>query len=344
MRQALITRFRRDLSGLCLSEANIPALSKERPVLVRVEAACINPVDVQMLSGKAKILLSAPPPLPFGVEFFGRVERVLSDSSIDLKEYGVGTRVMGYTGISAPRAFAEFLAASPCEIASLPADEILPDIDIWAAAPLNGITALQSLQFGKADSESRILVHGAGGGVGSMALQIAKKMGAVVLATASASDLEWVRENGASQVVDYRDFASQAGKGPFQNLDMVLDIAGGATLKSSKRCLKPGGSLVSTAAPPSPEDLRIAGVRLNPLFRAILGVMDWRAQRSARSSTHRFKALVAHPTSEDLKQLVSLIRAGVRPRIGRTYPFTELSVAFQAVHSRTSKNKTVIRI
>jgi NADPH:quinone reductase-like Zn-dependent oxidoreductase len=204
-------------------------------VLVRVRAAAINPVDGSVRSGRYSLL--GEPPFILGWDISGTVE-ALGPGVTGLK---VGDAVFGM-----PRFPKQ--AAAYAELAVSPADEIAPKpqgIDhIHAAAlPLAGLTAWQGLvRHGGLKQGQRVLIHAAAGGVGHLAVQIAKAHGAYVIATASSEKLDFVRKLGADEVIDYTkgDFVDSIG-----NIDLVLETVGGEHAQRSLQVLKAGGTLVS---------------------------------------------------------------------------------------------------
>ncbi|MBZ9678755.1 NADP-dependent oxidoreductase [Mesorhizobium sp. ES1-1] len=208
---------------------------KQGEVLVRVRGAGINPVDGAVRGGHYPLL--GEPPFILGWDVSGTVE-ALGAGVTGLK---VGDAVFGMPLF--PRQ-----AAAYAELAVAPADEIAmkpAGIDhIHAAAlPLAGLTAWQGLvRHGGLEQGQRVLIHAAAGGVGHLAVQIAKARGAYVIATTSPQKLDFVRTLGADEVIDYTkgDFADAVG-----DLDLVLEPIGGEHAERSLRVLKPGGILVS---------------------------------------------------------------------------------------------------
>ncbi|MDX8536290.1 NADP-dependent oxidoreductase [Mesorhizobium abyssinicae] len=208
---------------------------KAGEVLVRVSAAGINPVDGAVRGGHYPLL--GEPPFILGWDISGTIEALGPDVS-GLK---VGDQVFGMPHF--PKQ-----AAAYAELAVAPADEIAPKPDsidhIHAAAlPLAGLTAWQGLvRHGGLRKGQRVLVHAAAGGVGHLAVQIAKVLGAHVIATASPDKLDFVRSIGADEVIDYTsgDFTEKV-----RDVDLVLDAIGGDHADKSLKVVRDGGVLVS---------------------------------------------------------------------------------------------------
>ena len=329
MKQLRIHKFSRDFSGLRLDDVEAPAVTEQRPLLVRVKASSINPVDIKMVTGESKALMQGRLPIAFGVDFCGVVEKLHPSA----RGFSIGDHVIGYTGIATPRAFSEWLAAHPSEVARV--DQSL-SFDGLGAIPLNALTAYQALRFGSITKGSRVLIHGGGGGVGSMAIQIAKTMGAEVFTTASRKDFEYLNSLGVNHCIDFKseDFSTK-----LRDLDFVLDIMGGAILKKSAKCVRKGGTIVSTSAAPHPDELLKAGLKLNPVLRSILRLMNEINMRRARSQGVQFKATVTHPNSDDLKAITDLVHAGLSARVGAKIQFRELPVFLKESSEEHSQPK-----
>jgi NADPH:quinone reductase-like Zn-dependent oxidoreductase len=235
--------------ALCLEEMPPPAPAPDE-LLVRVHAAGVNPCDWKMCEGSF-----GPVPMPhtLGCDFSGAVEAL----GRGVTGFSVGQPVFGH---SDGGAFAEMAVIGTGSVVPKP-----PSIeDIQAAAtPLSALAAWQAL-FELADIRAgqQILIHGAAGGVGMFAVQLALRHGAHVIATASGRNLAFLRQLGAQQVIDHN-------AGRFEDivkgLDVVLDLVGGETQDRSWKVLKNGGRLVSTVSPPSQNKAFLCGVRAHML-------------------------------------------------------------------------------
>jgi NADPH:quinone reductase-like Zn-dependent oxidoreductase len=224
----------------------------DKEVLVRVHAAGINPVDWKIREGQLQGMLHHTLPLVLGWDVSGVVESVGSA----VTRFKVGDEVFSRPDISRDGAYAEFIIIVESEVALKP-----KSIDhIHAAAlPLAGLTVWQSL-FDAAGltAGQRVLIHAAAGGVGSLAVQLAKWKGACVIGTASEHNHDFLRELGVDQPVDYKTVRFEEA---VQSVDVVLDTMGGDVQERSWKVLKRGGILVSIASPPSAETAAANGVR-----------------------------------------------------------------------------------
>jgi NADPH:quinone reductase-like Zn-dependent oxidoreductase len=216
-------------------------------VLVRVHAAGVNPIDWKVRQG---LMGALPLPRTLGSDFAGVVEALGSDGT----GLFAGQSVFGYS--ESGGAFAELIAVPVTNLAPK-----APSMDFVeaAAAPLSALTAWQAL-FEVADIQrgQKILIHGAAGGVGMFAVQLALRHGAWVIATASSRNLPMLVRLGANQVIDHN---ATRFEDAVKNVDVVLDLVGGETLDRSWKALKNGGRLVSTVSTPSPAKALLCGAR-----------------------------------------------------------------------------------
>ncbi|WP_214472199.1 NADP-dependent oxidoreductase [Mesorhizobium sp. dw_380] len=275
--------------------ANQPDPSpKSGEVLVRIKAAGLNPVDGAVRAGYYPLL--GEPPFILGWDISGTVE-ALGAGVTGLK---VGDEVFGM-----PRFPKQ--AAAYAELAAVPADEIAPkpkgaDHIQAGALPLAGLTAWQGLvRHGALKSGQRVLVHAGAGGVGHMAVQIAKARGAWVAATASPDKLDFVRKLGADQVIDYTrgDFAEEV-----RDIDLVLEPMGGEHAERSLKVVKRGGVLVS-----------------------LLDVSD-AAKAKASAQGIRVERMSVVPDREGLLELSQLVEAKkLVVHVARSFPLDQAGAA-----------------
>jgi NADPH:quinone reductase-like Zn-dependent oxidoreductase len=216
-------------------------------ILVRVHAAGVNPVDWKVREGYLKQRVNYALPLIPGWDFSGVVE----ETGPSISGFEEGDEVYGRPDIVRNGTYAEYVVVKESEAAFKP-----KSIDhIHAAAiPLASLTAWQSLFDAAGLKEGQtVLIHGAAGGVGHFAVQLAKWAGANVIGTASKSNQDFLRELGADTTIDYQATKFEDVTG---NVDVVFDTIGGDTQKRSWKVLKKGGILVSIVSPPSEEEAR----------------------------------------------------------------------------------------
>jgi NADPH:quinone reductase-like Zn-dependent oxidoreductase len=240
-------------------------------VLVRVQAIGLNPLEARLRAGEFPLI--GTPPFVLGWDISGVVE----DSPLTWR-FRPGDEVFGMPLFPrAANAYAEVVAAPALHLVRKPAS--LSHVEA-AALPIVGLTAWQGLvDLAGVTEGDRVLVHGGGGGVGHVAIQIAKALGAYVITTASGSKREFVEGFGADEVIDYTkvDFAEVV-----RDVDVVLDTIGGDTARRSLGVLRPGGHLVTAVADEDAEliatfeaaGLRFSGVAVDPDPAAMRGLVD----------------------------------------------------------------------
>src|SRR5512146_8729 len=237
--------------GMVYERAPRPRL-ESGDVLVEVYAAGLTPAELTWKetwadhSGKSRL------PIIPSHEVSGIVAAV-GEGVADLEP---GAEVYGLTDFSRDGAAAEFVAVRAADLSPKPRS--IGHLHT-AAMPLSALTAWQALfDHGGLTAGKRVLIHGAAGGVGSFAVQLARANGAEVIAVASGRNRDFLRDLGANTVVDYE---SARFEDVAHGVDLVLDAVGGETLKRSWAVLKPGATLVSIAEPPPEQDARRAGAR-----------------------------------------------------------------------------------
>lgn len=221
-------------------------------VLIRVHAAGVNPVDWKTRSGCLRGKRDYSMPLILGWDVAGVVEEV----GAGVTGIQVGEAVYALADLTRDGAYAEYITVAASKVATKPTAINFVQA---AAVPLAALTAWQSLfELANLSATQTVLIHGAAGGVGSYAVQLAKWRGAKAIATASASNADFLRELGADAVVDYQ---ATRFEDVVSNVDVVLDTIGGDTQSRSWGVLKPSGVLVSTLGLPSAETAAKYGVR-----------------------------------------------------------------------------------
>jgi NADPH:quinone reductase-like Zn-dependent oxidoreductase len=295
-------------------------------VLLRVRAAAVNPYDWHVLRGDPRIArlspmigLTRPAARIAGVDAAGQVEAV----GPDVHGQAVGDEVLGFVR----GAFAEYAVAAAGMVVpkppSLSAEEA-------AALPMAGTTALRGVRdVGAVRSGTRLLVIGAGGGIGTFAVQIAAALGAEVTGVCSTSKLDLVRSLGAQHVVDHT--VEDVTERP-ERYDVVLDNVGHHPLRRIRRVLTPDGTLVLNGGG-SPG--RVFGA-VGTLVRATL--LD-------RVVRQRLLPLPTRTDRAELLALTDLVTAGrLRPVVDRTYALPDVAEALRRVEAGHARGKLVVTI
>jgi NADPH:quinone reductase-like Zn-dependent oxidoreductase len=319
--KALVQEGRGSADVLHVRDIPKPEVTEGR-VLVRMRAASVNALDWHTTHGGwlldviAKLMRQQDEPVR-GVDVAGTVEAV----GPNVTRFKPGDDVFG----SAPAAFAEYVRGREDRLLLKPRD--LP-FEQAATLGVAGRTALQGLRdHAQVKPGQRVLIHGAGGGVGTFAVQIAKALGAHVTAVTGPRNVDMTRSLGADEVIDYskEDFARRP-----ERYDAVIDIAATRPLSTLRGVLTPNGIFVLVGAPKSGGWIGIFGRIVNVMVRQkVLG--------------QRVKFFVAQTGLEDLEYLKDLIEAGkLRPAIDRTYPLSEAREAVRYLGTGQARAKVVI--
>jgi len=279
-------------------------------VLVRVRAASINPVDWKTAEGKYPLKEADQLPFALGRDLAGTIEAVGTRAHNMLSH---GDRVFAFIGQDRG-AQGDYVVVKAVELVGMP-----PSLDFAAAAAagLVSMTAWQGLfDHGGLKAGHRVLIHGGAGGVGHLAVQLAKWKGATVYATAGEGDLDFVRSIGADEVIDYKN---QRFEDMATDMDLVFDTQGGETQERSLATLKKGGMLVSTLEP-NEAKAKEAGVRIAPRYHA-------------------------EPNAEQLGQVADLMADGtLRIEVARTFPFAEVREAYRFTKEGHPRGKVVLTL
>lgn len=297
------------LETLVYEDAPIPEPGEDE-ILIRTHAASVNPVDWKIRDGYGKDNFKHHLPLILGWDVAGIVE----ETGSKVEQFQPGEAVYGYTSLFRDGAYAEFMIAKQTEIALKPTSV---DFIEAAAIPVAALTAGQAI-FDTAglDANQTVLIHGASGGVGSMAVQLAKAKGAYVIGTASARNADFVRELGADEIIDYQKTKFET---VVRDVDVVLDTIGGDTQERSFGVLRKDGFLVSIVSPPSEETAASHGVR-----SAMVGVQ---------------------PNGAQLKHIAALVDSKkLNIYVETVLPLSEVRQAHEMSQSGRTRGKIVLQV
>jgi alcohol dehydrogenase len=235
--------------------ASVPSISSGK-ILVSVKAAGVNPADWKIRDGGLQQLVSLQFPSTLGMDFSGVIKQV--GEGISSSDFKLGDEVYGQAGVinGGSGAFAEMALAKMESIAHKPKRLSHEEA---AALPLVGVSAWWALRddIGLSNGQ-KILIHGGAGGIGSIAIQLAKNLGAYVATTVSTNDKQFVQELGADVVIDYK---TQTFEDLLHDYDAVFDTVGGETYRRSFKTLKRGGIIVSMLEQPNSEPMNQYGVK-----------------------------------------------------------------------------------
>jgi NADPH:quinone reductase-like Zn-dependent oxidoreductase len=298
-----------DRNVLRYEECTVPQMLDDE-ILIKVIATAINPIDWKVRQGLLKDIDPHDFPLILGWDFAGVVENIGND----VTTFSPGDCVYARPDSTRNGSYAEYIAVRANEIAPKP--KTISFVDA-AALPLASIAAWESVvQCGEIGEEKSILIHGAAGGVGSIAVQLAKWKGAHIIATTSEDSRELVESLGADEIIDYKsvNFADVV-----HDVDVVFDTIGGQVQEDSWAVLRPGGLLVSIVQPP--------------------------AQERASQSGLQGKFVRIQPNAPILKELATLVDTGVvRPIVGTEFSLKDIAKAHALGESGRARGKTVIHV
>jgi NADPH:quinone reductase-like Zn-dependent oxidoreductase len=281
----------------------------ENEVLVRVQTASVNPVDLKTLAGKYPLIGEDKLPYTLGRDFAGVVERVGGG----VTRWKPADPVYGFVG-QGQGAYAQCVLVDEHALARPPKDA---DPFTAGAVPLAALTAWQGLfEHGALESGERVLIHGGAGGVGHFAVQFARYKGAEVFVTASGDGLDFVRELGADHVIDY---SSQRFEDIAQDVDLVFDLVGGEAQTRSWAVVAAGGALISTLTEPSQVEA---------------------SRRGAHAARY-----TAQPNGAQLAAIASLIQERkVVVKVVETYPFDATPQALARQKEGHVRGKLVVDV
>jgi len=295
-----------DESVLDYTDVERPAPQADE-VLVKVHVAAVNPVDWKIRDGLGE-MFGLQPPIILGCEIAGTVEAIGGD----VKDFQQGDAVYGYIGSHAG-GYAEYAIAKADEIAPKP--ESL-DFENAAAIAVGALTSWQAIfDLANLQNGQRILITGASGGVGSLAVQLAKAKGAFVIGTASGKNEAFVRGLGADEFIDY---TKKKFEELVKDVDVVFDTVGGDTLTQAFQTLKKGGFLVTTVQPPPEEKAKEFGVNAS--------------------------MVEAQPSAKQLAEINQLIDEGkLKTHIATVLPLAEVKKAHQLSKSGRTRGKIILK-
>jgi len=280
-------------------------------VLIRVHAAGINPVDYKTRAGNGIVgnFSASPFPLILGWDVAGVIE------ASGTSEFPNGTPVygmIGFPGVGA--AYAEYAVADPHELARMPRNL---DFVNAAGLPLAVLTAWQALfDAGNLQPGQRILIHAAAGGVGHLAVQLAKWHGAYVIGTASRANEQYLRTLGVDQFIDYttQRFEAEAGE-----VDFALNTVDSEIATRSLDVVKPGGKLISITGRPDP---------------SLAAARNIEAQN-----------ILVKGNGQQLAQIAMLIEQGIiKPMVETTFPLAEAAKAHLLIETGHTRGKIVLTV
>ena len=280
-------------------------------VLVKVKSISVNPVDTKVREGKGLYAaLKDASPIILGWDIAGVIQASRSES------FKPGDEVFGMVNFPGHgKAYAEYVAAPASQLAIKPVNVSFEEA---AASTLVALTAWQALVTnGKVEAGQRVLIHAAAGGVGHIAVQLAKHLGAIVTGTSSSKNKDFVLGLGVDRHIDYRGFDWQIQP---REYDFVLDTIGGYNIDNSIAVTREGGTIISIPT----------------------GLSDQVSERAKEKRVNGYFILVKS-SGDDIKQIASLLEKGViKPHVSQSFDFSQIREAHLQIESGRTVGKVVV--
>ena len=307
---------------------------RDDDVLVQIHAAGVNLLDSKIRDGEFKLILPYRLPLILGNDAAGVIVKV----GPKVRRFKPGDEVYARPHQNRIGTFAEFIAMNEADVAMKPKNLTMEEA---ASIPLVGLTAWQVLiERANLKRGQKVLIHAGSGGVGTLAIQLAKHVGATVATTTSAANADLVKKLGADIVIDYKkdDFEKV-----LNGYDVVLNSLGKDTLEKSLSVLKPGGKLISISGPPDADFAKENGS--NWFLQQVMRLLSFGIRTKAKRQRVSYSFLFMRANGHQLSEITSLIEAGIiRPVIDRVFPFEATKEALTYIETGRSKGKVVVKV
>ena len=308
---------------------------KENEVLVQIHAAGVNLLDSLLRNGDFKIFLPYKTPFKLGHDVAGVIIKI----GAGVSKFKVGDEVYARPADYNMGTFAEQIAISENDVALKPKNIAMEEA---ASIPLVGLTAWQALvEMAGLKKGQKVFIQAGSGGVGTIAIQLAKYLGATVATTTSAGNMAWVKSLGADVVIDYKteDFETI-----LKDYDVVLHSnRDKKILEKSLRILKKGGQLISLTGPPTPEFAKQLGLAWHLIL--ITRLLSAGVKKYAKKLNVNFSFLFMRAEGNQLGQITKLIEAGViKPVVDKVFPFEQTNEAMAYVETGRAKGKVVVKV
>ncbi|WP_062365175.1 NADP-dependent oxidoreductase [Variovorax paradoxus] len=307
---------------------------RDDEVLVEVHAAGLNLLDAKIRNGEFKLILPYRLPLVLGHDVAGVVAKV----GPRVRQFKPGDEVYARADDFRIGTFAEFVAVKEASLALKPQGLTMEEA---ASIPLVALTVWQALvEKAGLKKGQKVFIQAGSGGVGTLAIQLAKHLGASVATTTGPTNVELVKRLGADVAIDYR---TQDFEDVLRDYDVVLNSQDGKTLEKSLRVLKRGGKLISISGPPDPAFAKQSGA---PGFvKLAMRLLSSGIRRRARNRGVDYSFLFMRANGTQLREITRLIEAGaIRPVMDRVFPFESTNEALAYVEAGRAKGKVVVKL
>lgn len=330
MKAAQIVSYNKNNIALTVTDVPAPRPAAQQ-VLVKISTAGVNPLDNMISRGEVRLITPYALPQIAGNEIVGHVE-ALGEGVTSFK---VGERVFARLPLNSIGAFAEYVAVDAAALARVP--EYLSDEEA-AGVPLTALTVMQAFDLMDAQPGKTIFISGGTGGVGAMAIPLAKAKGLTVITNGSASGKERVLGLGADRFIDYK---TENYAETLSGIDYVLDTLGGDETEKQMSIMAPGGQLVSLRGMPNKAFAQRMGM---PFWKQLLfGAAGCTMDRKAQKYGVTYHFIFVESNGAQLQQVADIFaERQIKPSIDTVFPFEDVNAALDKVANGRSNGKTVI--
>lgn len=307
----------------------------ENEVLVQIHSAGVNLLDSMIKWGEFKLFLPYKTPLVNGHDMAGVITKV----GANVKKFKIGDEVYSRVRDYNIGTFAEYISVQENDLAFKPKNITM---DEASSIPLVSLTAWQALvEIANLKKGQKVFIQAGSGGVGTIAIQLAKYLGAYVATTTSAKNIALVKSLGADLIIDYK---SQDFETLLNEYDVVLHSnRDPKILEKSLRILKPNGHLISLVGPPTPEFAKSIG--LPWYLRLVTKLISLGVKKKAQNLKTNFVFLFMRADGHQLSEITKLIELGIiKPVIDKVFPFDQINEALSYVETGRAKGKVVIKV
>ena len=319
--------------SLEFQEIPVPVIQPNQ-LLIRTQAASFNPLDYKIVRGDFKAVRKIQFPQGIGRDVSGIVEKI----GKSIKGFKVGDKVFSRIDENLVGTMAEYVVSNEKDVALMPSNLSFNEA---ASIPLAGLTAYQSLvDVAQLSSQENVLIYAGSGGVGTIAIQLAKHLGAYVTATTSTKNVDMVKKLGTDEVIDYtKENFQEQGK----QFDVVYDTLGEEHTLNSFKVLKPGGRVISIAG--DLDDITAKQLKLNRFIRFLLSLKVKKVINTASKLDASYRFHLMSPNGNQLQKLAELYESEIiKPIIDKTYIFEESIQALKYLSKGHAKGKVVIKM
>lgn len=331
MKAFIINKYSKE--NLQLADVANPKLS-DNEVLIEIHASGLNVLDAKLKSGAFKLILPYKFPLILGHDLAGVVIQI----GKNVKQFKVGDEVYSRVPDFHIGTLAEYIAVDEASVALKPENITMEEA---ASVPLVALTAWQALvELAALRKDDKVFIEAGSGGVGTIAIQLAKHLGATVTTTASEKSFAMLKQLGADVLIDYK---TQDFETVLKDYDVVLHSQDVKTLNKSFKILRSGGKIISISGPPTPAFANAIGASW--FIKTVLSMLSYGVRKKAKKLNVAYSFLFMKADGRQLAALTSLIAAGrIKPVVDKVFPFEATNEAFAYLESGRAKGKVVVKV